>query len=131
MTTQRPVKALVALLIALVCALTLSAQGSTGDSSTAAGTIISSHAEGTYLGEDGELINTISGTVTLIVAAVSGIAVTPDETTPSSTHTPQERITKVFRVCNTGNVADSFTITRAEINAPATLAALYLDLDGN
>src|SRR6185503_2071670 len=47
------------------------------------------------------------------------------------THTPQERVTKVFRVCNSGNVADSFTITHAEINAPATLAALYLDLDGN
>ncbi|HYU97959.1 MAG TPA: hypothetical protein VE977_03980, partial [Pyrinomonadaceae bacterium] len=131
MTTQSPVKALVALLTALICALSLSAQAPIADSSTAAGTIISSHAEGTYLSGDSELINTISGTVTLIVAAVSGIAVTPDDTTPSSTHTPQERTTKVFRVCNTGNVADSFTITRAEINAPATLAALYLDLDGN
>ena len=101
------------------------------DSSTPAGTIISVHAEASYLTEGGELITTVSETVTLTVGAVSGLAVTPDDSAASSTHTPQERITKVFRVCNTGNMADSFMLTSAEINAPAAIAALYFDLDGN
>lgn len=133
MTTRRPVKVLLALITAVVCALTISAQvpNQGQDRSTPAGTIISAHSEGSYLGKEGELLNTVSQTVTLIVGAVSGLAVTPDDTAASSTHTPHERITKVFRVCNTGNVPDAFMLTRADINAPAAFVALYFDLDGN
>jgi len=122
-----------ALITAVICALTVVAQvpNQSPDSSTPAGTIISAHAEANYVNEDGELITTVSETVTLTVGAVSGLAVTPDDSAASTTHTPQERITKVFRVCNTGNMADSFMLTSADISAPAALVALYFDLDGN
>ena len=122
-----------ALLTVVVCTLTAGArtpdQGAEG--STPAGTIISIHAEASYLNEHGELITTVSDTMTVTVGAVSGLTATPDDSAPSSTHTAHERVTKVFRVCNTGNVSDSFLLTRAEITAPASLVALYFDLDAS
>ena len=133
MRTQRKVTVLLTLITAVVCSLTMVAQvlSQSANVSTPAGTIISVHAEGSYLNEAGELVRTVSETVTLTVGAVSSLAVTPDDTSASSTHTPQERITKVFRVCNTGNMSDSFRLTSADINAPAVLVAFYFDLDGN
>jgi uncharacterized repeat protein (TIGR01451 family) len=133
MKTRRKVKVLVALIIAVACAFAIAAQGPNpnAESGTPAGTIISVHAEASYLNEVGELITTVSQTVTLTVGAVSGLAVTPDDSVASSTHPPQERITKVFSVCNTGNMADSIMLTSADINAPASLVAFYFDLDGN
>jgi len=122
---------LVTLLTAVVCALTIVVQAQGPDSSTPAGSIISVHAEATYLNEAGELIHTISETVTLTVGAVSGLAVTPDDTAASTTHTPQERITKVFRVCNTGNITERFMLKSADVSAPAALVAFYFDLDDN
>ena len=107
------------------------APNQSADISTPAGTIISVHTEATYLNQAGEVIDTVSQTLTLTVGAVSGLAVTPDDSAASSTHTPRERITEVFRVCNTGNTPDSFILTRADISAPAALVALYFDLDGN
>jgi len=133
MPTRSKVKVLVALITALVCAFTIAAQaiGPNADGGTPAGTIISVYAEGSYINEAGELITTISETVTLIVSAVSALAITPDDLAASSTHTPRERITKVFRVCNIGNMAGTIMLTSADINAPATLVALYFDLDAN
>ena len=120
-------------MVAVVCAFTVPAQGPnpSAESGTPAGTIISVYAEASYLNELGELVTTVSETVTLTVGAVSGLAVTPDDSTASSTYPPQERITKVFRVCNTGNMTDSIMLTSADINAPAALVAFYFDLDGN
>jgi len=133
MRTRRKVKALVALITAVVWAFTIAGQvpNQSPDSRTPAGAIISNRAEASYVNEDGELITTVSETLTLTVAAVSGLAVTPDDSAASSTHTPQERITKVFRVCSTGNTAESFILRSADINLPAALVALYFDLDGN
>ena len=63
--------------------------------------------------------------------AVATLAVTPDETAPSDTVAPRERVTRLFRVCNTGNNTDTFTLTRFDLTAPATLNALYFDIDGS
>jgi uncharacterized repeat protein (TIGR01451 family) len=133
MSNRNRVAVLLALITSLVYVLTIAAQAPNPSpgTSTPAGTTISVHAEGSYLNEIGERIDTISETMTLTVGAVSGLALTPDETAPSSSHTPQERITKVFRVCNTGNMSDSFKLKSADINAPATLVAFYFDLDGD
>jgi uncharacterized repeat protein (TIGR01451 family) len=122
---------LVKLLTVVICALTITAQAQSPDSSTPAGAIISVHAEASYFNEAGELIHTISETVTLTVGAVPGLAVTPDDTAASTAHTPQERITKVFRLCNTGNIAESFILKSADVNAPAALVGFYFDLDDN
>lgn len=98
---------------------------------TGAGTVISTRAEGSYQDEAGESFTTVSPTVTVTVLAVATIAITPDETAPSDTVAPRERVTRLFRVCNTGNNTDPFTLTRFDLTAPATLNALHFDIDGS
>lgn len=96
-----------------------------------AGTTISNRAEAVYQNEAGETFATASETITITVAAVASVIVTPDETTPSNTVSPHEQITRQFRICNAGNDADTFSIKRAEISSPATLNALYFDSDND
>ena len=96
-----------------------------------ADTVISNRAEATYQDESGESFRTASQTVTVTVVTVAAISVTPDETSPSNTVAPHEQVTRVFRVCNTGNNADSFTVTRFEVTTPVTLNALYFDNDAS
>ncbi|HVS82195.1 MAG TPA: hypothetical protein VHE60_10715 [Pyrinomonadaceae bacterium] len=98
---------------------------------TGGGTIISNRAEGSYQDDTGESFTIVSPTVTVTVLAVATLAVAPDETVPSDTVAPREQVTRLFRVCNTGNNADTFTLTRAAVTAPATLNALYFDNDGS
>src|SRR5688572_5429194 len=93
--------------------------------------VISARAEATYRDEFGNLLTTSSDTVTITVAAVAGLTVTPDESASSSTIPPLDRVAELFEVCNTGNQADSFTVASATITAPASLATLYFDLDGS
>src|SRR5207247_1455417 len=59
------------------------------------------------------------------------LVVTPDETVPSATVTSHELITRVFRICNTGNVSDAYQIVRAEAGTPANLVNLYFDNDNS
>ena len=101
------------------------------EGSTDAGTVISARAEATYQDATGESFSTASPTVTVIILAVATLAVTPDETAPSDTVVPHERVTRLFRVCNTGNTADTFSVTSFGLTAPATLNALYFDSDGS
>jgi uncharacterized repeat protein (TIGR01451 family) len=119
----------VAGLIALL--LGASADARVFDGTTDAGTSISNRAEASYRNETGESFSTVSATVTVTVSAVATIVVTPDETSPSDTVVPRERATRFFRVCNTGNNVDTFTLTRVEVTAPATLNAIYFDNDGS
>src|SRR5712691_6393329 len=98
---------------------------------TGGGTVISNRAEASYQNDNGESFTTVSPTVTVTVLAVATLAVTPDETVPSDTAAPREQVTRLFGVCNAGNNADTFTLTRAAVTAPATLNALYFDNDGS
>ena len=59
---------------------------------------------------DGITYSTVSETVTFTVVAVATLTVLPKETAPSASVVPQERITRLFRICNTGNVANTYTI---------------------
>ncbi|HEY6802037.1 MAG TPA: isopeptide-forming domain-containing fimbrial protein [Pyrinomonadaceae bacterium] len=97
------------------------------DGVTPAEVMISNRAEASYQDEAGTTFKTVSEIVTVTVLSVPALIVTPDETSPSATAIPHERITRSFRVCNTGNVADSYEITRAEVNTPATLVDLHFD----
>src|SRR5438552_1124669 len=101
------------------------------DGSTNGGTIISNRAEATYQDGAGENFSTVSETVTVTVQTVVSLAVTPDETSPSDRISPHAQVTRLFRVCNTGNYSDSFTLTHADITAPATISAFYFDNDGS
>src|SRR5712691_2052275 len=97
--------------------------------SGAAGTVIANRAEATYRDDEGTTYAAVSQTVTVTILSVSSLVVTPDETQSSASVGPQERITRLFRVCNTGNATDRYTITRAGVNSPAGLINLYFDND--
>jgi uncharacterized repeat protein (TIGR01451 family) len=101
------------------------------EGSTDAGTVISTRAEATYRNEAGETFSTVSATVTITILAVAALVVTPDESAPSDTVVPHEQATRLFRVCNTGNAADNFSLTSFDLTAPVTLNALYFDSDGS
>lgn len=123
------------LAILIVCALAI-AQAATlmalaFDGSTPSGTVITNRAEATYQDDDGSSYDAVSETVTVTVLAVSSITVTPDETQPSATVIPRDRVTRLFQICNSGNIADSYTVTQAAVNSPASLAGLYFDNDGS
>ena len=96
-----------------------------------AGVTISNQAEATYADETGQEFKTVSPTVTVTVSTVAAVTVTPDETEPSANVSPNERATRLFRVCNTGNTPDFYTITAAEVSAPAALVSLHFDVDGS
>lgn len=101
------------------------------EGSSGAGTVISNRAEATYQDETGESFTTVSPTVTVTILAVATLIVTPDETVPSDTVVPHERPTRLFRVCNTGNTADTFSVISVDLTPPTTLSALYFDSDGS
>jgi uncharacterized repeat protein (TIGR01451 family) len=102
-----------------------------GDGSTDAGSLISNRAEATYSDEAGGNYTAISATVTITVLPVATLVVTPDQTASSETVAPHDQITRLFRVCNTGNNLDTISLTRFNLTAPASLAALYFDNDGS
>ncbi len=68
--------------------------------STAAGTIITNRAEATYEDESGTGFATVSQTISVMVLPVAALAVMPRETTPSATVAPNERVTRLFHLCN-------------------------------
>jgi uncharacterized repeat protein (TIGR01451 family) len=117
------------LALLLVIATTLTAHA--GDGSADAGTQISNRAEATYADDAGASYATVSETIVVTVLAVATVVVTPDETASSDTVAPHDQVTRAFRVCNTGNNVDSFSITRFDLTAPATLSALYFDNDAS
>jgi uncharacterized repeat protein (TIGR01451 family) len=119
------------LLLALICATTAGALPRPDGEQAPAATLISNHAEATYEDESGASFATLSPTVTVTVLAISTLTVTPDETQPSAAVGPNETLTRVFRICNAGNTPDFYTITRAEVNAPAHLSSLYFDTDAS
>ena len=129
-TLPKQIAAIAATLALLLCALS-APEARSVDDPTNGGTIISNRAEATYQNDAGENFTTVSQTVTVTVQTVVSLAVTPDETSPSNTVSPHAQVTRLFRVCNTGNYSDSFTLTRADIPAPATISAFYFDNDGS
>ncbi|HEX8143455.1 MAG TPA: SdrD B-like domain-containing protein [Pyrinomonadaceae bacterium] len=120
-----------ALLLLVIPASMAAVLGRPADEPTAAGTLISNRAEATYEDEAGASYGTVSPTISVTVLSVSTLVVTPDETQSSEALGPNERVTRLFRICNTGNTPDLYTITRAEVNAPATISALLFDTDAS
>lgn len=127
--TSRAIIKLIALII--VCgSLTVNISAIDG-TDTPAGTIIINRADATYEDGDGNSYDTVSETVSVTVLAVPSITVTPDETEPSANVAPNEQVTRLFRICNTGNIADQFLLTRAEVSAPAGVVNIYFDNDNS
>jgi uncharacterized repeat protein (TIGR01451 family) len=118
------------IVLALIAMLS-SASARMADGSFSAGAVISNRAEATYSDETGQPFSTASDTVTVTIAAVAGLAVTPDETSPSNTIAPHDQVTRLFRVCNAGNNPDTFTMNALEVTAPVTVTGIYFDSDNN
>ena len=102
-----------------------------GDGTTKGGSVITNRAEATYQDENGGNYTTVSQTITVVVSAIPAITITPDNTTPSDSISPNERITRLFRICNTGNLEDFYLPTRAEITSPAVIKSIYFDKDNS
>ena len=134
MLDARPSRTVVALALTLLAALSAAhgrvARGAR-DGGVEAGTVISNRAEATYADATGAGFATVSPTVSVTVVTVAGLNTTPDETEPSATVGPRERVARLFRVCNTGNTPDFYTLTAAEATAPAALVSLHFDTDGS
>ncbi|MCA1634049.1 MAG: DUF11 domain-containing protein [Acidobacteria bacterium] len=126
---HRLVRALALVLLATLVAGTTGARARDGN--VEAGSIISNRAEATYTDADGTGFATVSPTITVTVRTVAALTVSPDETEPSETVSPGERVTRLFRVCNTGNTPDFYTIVAAEASAPATIFSLHFDSDAS
>lgn len=118
-------RSLILLLCALLFSTTLWAQV------PGSGTEIINQASASYTDPSGATINTVSEPVKVIVAAIAGVQVTPDETTPPINFGPLENQYRTFAICNSGNVANTVHVTDAKIGAPATLQNLYYDLNAN
>ncbi|HEX8070669.1 MAG TPA: isopeptide-forming domain-containing fimbrial protein [Pyrinomonadaceae bacterium] len=130
--TRRLQNFFVWLALALALAPATRAQLGGGDHTpTPADTVISNQAEATYTDDTGAAFATVSPTITVTVLPVVAVSVTPDETAPSAVVGPRERVTRVFRVCDTGNTPDLYTVTRAAVTAPAALVSLYFDADAS
>lgn len=124
-------RSLSAIAVTVLLASLVSARFRSSPDSTPAGTVIANRAEATYEGDEGTTYSTVSETVTFTVLPVATLTVSPKETVPSASVLPQEQITRLFRICNTGNVANSYTITGTDVTAPATFESLYFDNDGS
>src|ERR1041385_15033 len=127
---SRPRTKIITVALALFAMLS-SSSARMNENSFSAGTVISNRAEATYQDDSGAGFTTVSETVTVTIAAVAAVAVTPDETAPSNTIAPHDQVRRLFRVCNTGNNPDTFTMTALEATAPVTLAGLHFDSDNS
>lgn len=98
---------------------------------TSAGTTISNYAEASYKNHGGETFSTVSPTVRFNIRAISSLVVTPDETENSEVVTANQTVTRKFKVCNTSNIPDTYTLTQANVTAPSEITALYFDVDND
>ncbi|MDQ6788113.1 MAG: hypothetical protein M3033_15015 [Acidobacteriota bacterium] len=117
--------------LVLVCVFSAPFLAKIKETLSVAGTVITNRAEAFYQDAEGEKYNTVSQIIRVTISAVPAVAVTPDETSPSATVTANERVTRQFRICNTGNGEDQFIPTRAEVSAPAQIAGIYFDADNS
>ena len=79
--------------------------------SVGAGTQISNFAHASYKNNQGEIFYTASPLVSFSVRAISSLYVTPDETDPSTVVAANDTIVRQFKVCNTSNIADAYTLS--------------------
>jgi uncharacterized repeat protein (TIGR01451 family) len=129
--TRPETKVIAGILLAILLGVSANLSARPADGTTPAGVIISIRAEASYADDTGKNYNTVSPTVTVTIAKVATVVVTPDDTAASDTTSPHDQIVRTFRICNAGNNADSFTIIQAGVNTPATINALYFDNDAS
>lgn len=102
---------------------------------TAGGTQILNQASATYSDGTGNSYSTVSNTVTVTVANVAGLSITPDAGTRTSVVSGQQSARFTFRVTNTGNFADQVRFLAngqsIQLSGAGTVAAAVIDVDGS
>jgi hypothetical protein len=120
-------------LIAIVCAMVGQSFGQT----TPADTVIQNQATATYSDGSGGSYSTVSNTVTVTVAKVSGLAITPDAASDPSVVAGQTGVLFNFVVANTGNFSDQvlFLAGGASVylsgTSPGTITRAVIDVDNS
>lgn len=94
---------------------------------TAANTDIKNTASATYSDGNGNNFDTVSNEVTVTVAKVAGLTITPDGQTNSTVVAGQTGVTMTFRVTNVGNFTDDVRFLAnggsLRVTGPATITA--------
>jgi hypothetical protein len=127
-----PVSRVIAL-IAILCAMF----GQSFAQTTPADTQIQNQASATYSDGSGASYSTVSNTVTVTVAKVSGLAITPDGASDPNVVPGQTGVLFNFVVENTGNFSDEvlFLSGGASVylsgTSPATITRAVIDEDNN
>lgn len=121
----------IAIVITLLTAIFGANLTALAQSPTNADTKIINVASGTYIDDEGTEFTAVSPEVVVEVVSISAIVVTPDQTGPSEVVAPNDTITRAFKACNTSNITDSYTITAATTDSPASISKMYIDLDDN
>src|ERR687884_1329749 len=119
-------------LLAITCALFTQAQAQT---QTPGGTQISNQASASYSDGGGNNFSTVSNTVTVTVANVAGLAITPDAGSNPSVVPGQTNVDFSFTVTNTSNFATQVRFLASgasiQVTGPATLQAAVIDVNNN
>jgi len=105
--------------------------GGTTLAAGSAGTSLTNQAGVSHDTPGGSSATTLSNPVSLAIAAVSGIGVTPDDLVASGSVLPAAGIIRRFLVTNLGNQDGSFRVTALSVSAPASLSGVYFDLNGD
>jgi hypothetical protein len=119
----------------LAAALALVASAFPASAQTPGSTVISNTATATYKDTSNNDYETQSNTVTVTVANVSGLAITPDGQTNSGVVAGEADVKFVFTVTNTGNFTDQarFLASGASVHltGPGTVTAAVIDNGDN
>ncbi|MCM3900593.1 MAG: hypothetical protein ND866_02700 [Pyrinomonadaceae bacterium] len=118
-------------LIAIVCAMFGQSMGQT----TPADTQIQNQATATYSDGSGGSYSTVSNTVIVTVAKVSGLAITPDGTSDPSVVAGQTGLLFNFVVANTGNFSDQVRFlsggASVSLSGPGIVTRAVIDVDNS
>jgi hypothetical protein len=102
---------------------------------TAGGTQIQNQASASYSDGSGNNYSTVSNTVTVTVANVSGLTITPDAGSRASVVPGQTGVLYSFTVTNTGNFSDQVRFLASggsvQLSGSATIAAAVIDANNS
>src|SRR2546423_448099 len=102
---------------------------------TTGGTVISNQASATYSDGGGNNFSSVSNTVTVTVANVAGLAITPDAGSNPSVVPGQTNVDFSFTVTNTSNFATQVRFLASgasvQVTGPATVQAAVIDVNNN
>ncbi len=132
--TQRTHTALLRIMVTLAIACAMLGHAF---AQTAADTQIQNQASATYSDGSGGSYSTVSNTVIVTVAKVSGLTITPDAGTDPSVVPGQTGVIFSFRVTNTGNFTDqvrflaSGASVRLAVGSPAVITRAVIDVNNS